>query len=96
MVVNYDSFGEQYEAWERAGERLLQELTITRNIATPVNFIVHSYGDVNSQLARGLPFFVDIARDGVPLYDTPGYPLALPKMLSPQEARGEAKKHFDH
>jgi len=96
VVVNYDNFGENYEAWERAGERLLQELTITRNIATPVNFIVHSYGDVNSQLARGLPFFVDIARDGIPLYDAPGYPLASPKMLSPQEARDEAKKHFDH
>ncbi len=96
VVVNYDNFGENYEAWERAGERLLQELTITRNIATPVNFIVHTYVDVNSQLARGLPFFVDIARDGIPLYDAPGYPLASPKMLSPQEARDEAKKHFDH
>lgn len=96
VVVNYSNFAERFEAWERAGERFLQELTITQNITTPVNFIVHTYADLNSQLARGLPFFVDIARDGVALYEAPGYPLASPKELSPEEARNEAKKHFDH
>ncbi len=96
VVVNYDHFGEGFEAWERAGERFLQELTITHGIATPVNFIVHTYADLNAQLARGLPFFVDIARDGIVLYDAPGYPLASPKQLSAEEARAEARKHFDH
>ncbi len=96
VVVNYDHFGEGFEAWERAGERFLQELTITHGIATPVNFIVHTYADLNAQLARGLPFFVDIARDGIVLYDAPGHPLVSPKQLSAEEARAEARKHFDH
>ncbi len=96
VVVNYNNFGERFEAWERAGERLLQELTITHAIATPVNFIVHTYADFNSQLSRGLPFFVDIVRDGIALYDAPGYPLASPKDLSPEKAREEARKHFHH
>ncbi|WP_244475457.1 HEPN domain-containing protein, partial [Rhizobium sp. Leaf311] len=61
-----------------------------------VNFIVHSYEEVNSLLARGWPFFVDIARDGIPLYEAPGHPLASPKNLAPEEARAEAQKHFDH
>ena len=40
VVVNYDSFTEQHEAWEKAAERLLAELTVTKHLATPVNFIV--------------------------------------------------------
>ena len=73
----------------------MQELTITRQLATPVNFIVHSYQDVNSQLAQGRPFFVDIARDGIVLYEAPGFPLAAPKTLAPDEARNQARRYFD-
>ena len=96
VVVNYGSFAEQYEAWEKAAERFLQELTITRRLSTPVNFIVHTLTDFNDQLAHGRPFFVDIARDGIMLYELPGYPLAAPKTLAPEEARAEAQQHFDH
>ncbi|WP_164477721.1 nucleotidyltransferase domain-containing protein, partial [Pannonibacter phragmitetus] len=62
VVVNYGGFAEQYEAWEKAAERFLQELTITRQLSTPVNFIVHTLTDFNDQLTHGRPFFVDIAR----------------------------------
>ena len=96
VVVNYKSFGEQHESWEKAGERFLQELTITRRLSTPVNFIVHAYEDLNDQLAQGRPFFVDIARDGIVLYEAPGFPLASPKTLAPEEAHAEARRHFDH
>lgn len=96
VVVNYGSFAEQYEAWEKAAERFLQELTITRQLSTPVNFIVHTLTDFNDQLTYGRPFFVDIARDGIVLYELPGYPLASPKTLAPEEARAEAQRHFDH
>lgn len=96
VVVNYESFGEQHESWEKAAERFLQELTITRRLSTPVNFIVHTYQDLNDQLTQGRPFFVDIARDGIMLYEAPGYPLASSKTLAPEEARAEARRHFDH
>jgi HEPN domain-containing protein len=96
VVVNYESFAEPYEAWEKATERFVQELTITRRLSTPVNFIVHSYQDLNDQLTHGRPFFVDIARDGIVIYEVPGYPLAAPKTLAPEEARAEAQRHFDH
>lgn len=96
IIVNEERFAEQHEAWEKAGERFLQELTITRRHATPVNFIVHSYQDVNDQLAQGRPFFVDIARDGVVLYEASGFPLALPKILAPKEALDQARTYFEH
>ena len=73
----------------------MRELTVTRQLATPVNFIVHSLMDVNDQLARGRPFFADIARDGIALYEAPGHPLALPRQLDAQEIRAEAKAHYD-
>lgn len=95
VVVNYESFGEQHESWEKASERFLQELTITRRLSTPVNFIVHTYQDLNDQLTQGRPFFVDIARDGIVLYEAPGYPLASPKTLAPEEARAEARRRHD-
>ena len=96
VVVNYETFGEQYESWEKAAERFLQELTITRRFSAPVNFIVHTYQDLNDQLAHGRPFFVDIARDGIVLYEAPGFPLVEPKPLEPEVAKAEARRHFDH
>lgn len=95
IIVNEERFAEQYEAWEKAGERFLQELTITRQLATPVNFIVHSYQDVNDQLAQGRPFFVDIARDGVVLYEASGFPLTSPKTLTPEATRDLARQYFE-
>ncbi len=96
VVVNYETFGEQYESWEKAAERFLQELTITRRFSAPVNFIVHTYQDLNDQLAHGRPFFVDIARDGIVLYEAPGFPLVEPKPLEPEVAKAEARRHFEH
>ncbi|WEZ85515.1 HEPN domain-containing protein (plasmid) [Rhizobium sp. 32-5/1] len=96
VIVNYGHFADQYAAWETAGERFTQELAITHHLTAPVNFIVHTYEEVNSQLARGRPFFVDIARDGIVLYEQQGFPLTSPKSLEPDEARAEAKRHFEH
>jgi HEPN domain-containing protein len=73
---------------------LLKE-QIGHRIETPVVPIVHTLADVNDQLARGRPFFVDIARDGIVLYEQPGHPLAQPKPLSPEEKQHEAKIYFD-
>ena len=73
----------------------MRELTVTRQLATPVNFIVHSLMDVNDQLARGRPFFADIARDGIALYEAPGQRLAVPRQLDAQERHAEARAHYD-
>lgn len=57
--------------------------------------IVHSLHDVNGQLSRGRPFFVDIVKDGKVLYEEEGHPLAQPKTLTKKEARTEALGYFD-
>jgi len=96
IVVNSHAVTEISDYWETASERFVRELTITKQLETPVNFIVHSLHELNDQLARGRPFFIDIARDGIPLYEVPGYPLASPRQLTPEDARDEAQRNFDH
>jgi hypothetical protein len=73
----------------------MREVTIANTISAPVNFIVHSIADVNDQLQRGRPFFVDIIRDGIALYELEGHELEPPKALSAEEQRKEAKRYFD-
>ncbi|CDM60389.1 MULTISPECIES: HEPN domain-containing protein [Rhizobium] len=94
IVVNSKTFAEEQELWEGIEERLLKE-QIAHRIETPVVPIVHTLADVNDQLSRGRPFFVDIARDGIALYEEPGHSLAQPKPLTAEEQRREAESHFE-
>ncbi len=96
VVVNSDTFTD-LQTWRAvADDHLVREPTVTRHLATPVNFIVHSLMDVNDQLARGRTFFADIARDGIALYEAPGQALAVPRQLDAQERHAEALRHRDH
>ncbi|WP_348539990.1 HEPN domain-containing protein, partial [Rhizobium sp. rho-13.1] len=94
-IVNTNRFAEENEVWLKIDEHLTQEFTVTQRLQTPAKVIVHSLPDVNDKLARGLPFFVDIARDGIMLYEAPGHPLTEPKSLAPEAERQEAQRHFD-
>ena len=96
VVVNSETFTDLQTWWAVADDHLVRELTVTRHLSTPVNFIVHSLMDVNDQLARGRPFFADIARDGIALYEAPGQGLAVPRQLDAQERHAEALRHRDH
>lgn len=95
IVVNDHSFAESEGLWLDLDDRLIQ-LLIAGHIKTPTNAIVHSLHDVNDQLARGRPFFVDILRDGKVLYEADGHPLAEPKPLRVSEIENEARRYFEH
>ena len=94
MVVNDERLAD-FELWSAAEDRLMRETTIAKTLSAPVSFIVHSLSDVNAQLERGRPFFVDIVRQGVALYDAEGFCFTSPRDLPPDEARAEAQLHFD-
>ncbi|TCQ12929.1 nucleotidyltransferase domain-containing protein [Rhizobium sp. PP-CC-3G-465] len=96
IIVNNEDFTDLHDYWDKADERFIRDLSVTNTLETPVNFIVHSLMEVNDQLARGRPFFSDIARDGQMLYEMPGFPLAAPRPLSADDIRAEAQRHFDH
>jgi len=95
VVVNHDRLTDMVEYWSKAEERFLQEQTIAHRLTAPVSLIVHSFNDVNLQLKRGRPFFVDLIRDGIALYEAPGHEFDPPKPLEPAEALKEAQGYFD-
>jgi predicted nucleotidyltransferase len=74
---------------------LMREVTIAQTISAPVNFIVHTLSDVNKQLEQGRPFFVDIVRQGIALYEAEGFPFVPPRNLPVEEAHVEAREHFE-
>jgi predicted nucleotidyltransferase/HEPN domain-containing protein len=95
VVVSAEELTDVTEYWAEADEKLLQAYQITHELTAPAHFIVHSLEDVNRQLTRGRPFFVDIVRDGIALYEAEDRPLARPEKLSPEEAHREAQANFD-
>jgi uncharacterized protein len=95
VVVNYERLTEVLEYWAKAEDHLQREYLVSHTLSAPVNFIVHSLSDVNTKLRRGRPFFVDIVRDGIALYELTGHPFDQPAALSPAEALKEAQGYFD-
>jgi predicted nucleotidyltransferase/HEPN domain-containing protein len=95
VVVSDERLTDTLEYWAKADDHLTREVTIAQAIGAPVNFIVHSLADVNDQLARGRPFFVDIIEQGLVLYETEGHAFDPPKPLTLDAVRMEARAHFD-
>lgn len=95
VVVDHQDLTDVQDYWAKADERLTREVTITKRLTAPVNFIVHSLSDVNKKLRLGRYFFVDILRDGIALYEAPGHTFDTPETLSPQTAVLEAQAYFD-
>jgi predicted nucleotidyltransferase/HEPN domain-containing protein len=95
VVVNHDELADTLEYWGAADDHLLRAYQIVHELTAPANFIVHSLTDVNKQLKKGRPFFVDIVRDGIALYEAPDHPFQHAELLSAEEARKEAQGYFD-
>lgn len=94
IVVNDEKLCD-FEYWSSAEDRLMREVTIAKTLSAPVNFVVHSLTDTNNQIIKGRPFFLDVVKQGVALYEAEGHPFALPGRLPPEQARTEAQGHFD-
>jgi len=94
VVVNKEDFTDP-EFWRHADERIEREWLVTKRIKTPVEPIYHSYEDINSQIALGRPFFLDILRDGIVLYEAEGYSFAKPGKMTAKQKHEEAQKYFD-
>jgi len=91
VVVNHPDLTDIAHYWYVAEDRILRDAAIAR----PVNIIVHSLDEVNQSLRRGEYFWVDIARDGIILYELPRHPLAMPAPLTAADAYQMAKEYFD-
>ncbi|UIJ44821.1 nucleotidyltransferase and HEPN domain-containing protein [Sphingomonas cannabina] len=95
VIVNDKRLTDMVDYWAGAEDRLMRELSITRTLKTPVNFIVHSLQEVNDGLAHGRYFFMDIVRDGIALYESDDRKLRTPTPKTPEQALAMAKEYFE-
>lgn len=94
VIVNQQDLTDK-DLWHNAEERLIRETQVTKVLRTPANFIVHSLKEVNDALAQGRYFFMDIARDGIALYQSSDTELHKPKPKEPDDALAMAQEYFD-
>jgi predicted nucleotidyltransferase/HEPN domain-containing protein len=91
IVVSHEKLTDIADYWFVAEDKLLRDPEVGR----PVNIIVHTKSEVNQALSRGRYFWVDIIRDGVMLYELPGYPLAAPIPKKAVDALKAAQVYFE-
>lgn len=94
IIVNDKRIADRVKYWLKLEERLDRELAITGALRTPVNFIVHTLQEVNDGLAHGRYFFMDIAKDGIALYQSDDTELHQPKPKTPAQALAMAQEYF--
>lgn len=95
IIVNQSELTDRVQYWLKADERLMRELAITQTLHTPVNFIVHTLQEVNDGLAHGRYFFMDVAKDGIALYQSDDSELHKPRPKTPKQAAELAKEYFE-
>ncbi|MDK2757462.1 MAG: nucleotidyltransferase and HEPN domain-containing protein [Blastomonas fulva] len=95
VVVNDERLSDVVDYWAGADDHLMREMMITNRLSAPVNFIVHTINDVNRQLKHGRPFFVDIAKQGIALYEAEGFPFVMPTKLGENASLEEARNYFN-
>ena len=95
VIVNDQRLTDYVKYWVKAEERFHREYGITKSIKTPVNFIVHTLQEVNDGLAHGRYFFMDVAKDGIALYQSDDSVLHTPKPKTPKDALKMAREYFD-
>ena len=94
VIVDREALTDVPEFWAKTEERLLQDLSAGQALRTPVSLIYHAIDDVNDKLRLGRYFFIDIVRDGVVLFEEPGFALVEAQPLSPFEALRETEEYF--
>jgi uncharacterized protein len=93
IIVNDKRLTDKVDYWLKLDNRLIRELAIDKTLKTPVNFIVHTLQEVNDGLAHGRYFFMDVAKDGIALYEADDRQLHVPKPKTPEQALTMAKEY---
>ena len=95
IIVSDKRLTEKVDYWLKVEDRLNRELAIDKTLHTPVNFIVHTIQEVNDGLAHGRYFFMDVARDGIALYEFDDKELHKPKPKTPEQALAMAQEYYE-
>jgi uncharacterized protein len=92
LVVETRSTSEQANL-EQKIKKSIKELPV---YYTPVSILVHDIEFINRRLSKSQYFFLDIKKEGIFLFDSGKFALAVPKELSYQERYRLAKEDFKY
>lgn len=95
IIVNDQRLTDRVTYWSKLDQRFNLEIMVTKALRTPVNFIVHTLQEVNDGLAHGRYFFMDVAQDGIALYESDDTELHQPKPKTPRQALQLAQEYYD-
>jgi predicted nucleotidyltransferase/HEPN domain-containing protein len=95
IIVSQKELTDRATYWSQLEERFIREYLIEKTLSAPINFIVHSLQQVNDGLAHGRTFFMEIAREGIALYEADDRELHTPKPKSSQQAAATAHEYFE-
>ena len=95
IIVSDKRLTDRVKYWAKLDDRLIREYGITGGLKTPVNFIVHTLQEVNDGLAHGRYFFIDVAKDGIALYESETSELHKPQPKTPHAALEMAKEYYE-
>ena len=95
VIVSQKELTDRAAYWMKAEERLIRAYTMEKTLRTPVNFIVHSLHEVNDGLAHGRVFFMEVAKDGIALYEADDRKLMTPKPKTSRQALDAAREYFE-
>ena len=91
VIVSHEKLTNIHDYWFVAEDKILRDPAVGRT----VNVIVHTMTEVNQALSRGEYFWTDIIRDGIVLYELPGFPFARPQPMTATDAAAMAQRYFD-
>ena len=91
VIVSHEKLTNIHDYWYVAEDKVLRDPAVGRT----VNVIVHTMTEVNQALGRGEYFWTDIIRDGIVLYEMPGFPFARPQPMTAEDASMMARRYFD-
>lgn len=95
IIVNDARLTDKTRYWANLEERLRVEYLYKHHLLAPAQLIVHSLDEVNDGLRHGRYFFMDVARDGVILYEADDTKLAEPEEKTPAAVHRMAQGYFD-
>lgn len=94
VIVNHERLANEVENWNKAKDALAREYSMARRISALPNLVVHSLDDFTRQLGHGRPFFVDLLRKGIALYQCGSTQFEMPKRLPRDELRQQTHQLF--
>ncbi len=94
VIVNHKRVAENFDFWQGLRETF-DDLLRRHRLRVPVGIIVHTRQELTSALAQGRYFFVDVAREGIALYQDEDKPLPKPRPQTPESELTMAKEYFD-